>query len=406
MRNSRWHRVLSIIIIIGLFLGTVKYDSIYAKASEKVDLNHDMSITVSVSDEVQERMDKLTEEDGKLVYDLYKLADIKESGTGFKYQVIDKYSFMSDALSKMSTAYKGDDIFEWSEISQLAMKNILGQEGSFVNEPQGADYTGVSFTSKQSVDKGLYLVIVRGSLTNSTVVKSMTVSNSDITDTAKISEGLATYTLLGTSTFTSFPVIVSVPAKVSDTGEMLKSTLEDGKWLYDVNVVLKMQAEPATGSIMIDKKLVDYFGNAENATFVFRVDTYYPDENTLYRSEVYSTTFNAAGTKSIKIDGLPIGSTVKVYEIYSGINYNSSIASDQSLNVVVKEDETERVEFTNKYNRRTTGGGGITNHFEYDVTDGLGNWIWFNKTDNTETLNGLSGKFLSFMNKPLDTSGF
>ena len=44
--------------------------------------------------------------------------------------------------------------------------------------------------------------------------------------------------------------------------------------------------------------------------------------------------------------------------------------------------------------------------FEYDVTDGLGNWIWFNKTDNTETLNGLSGKFLSFMNKPLDTSGF
>ena len=135
MRNSRWHRVLSIIIIIGLFLGTVKYDSIYAKASEKVDLNHDMSITVSVSDEVQERMDKLTEEDGKLVYDLYKLADIKESGTGFKYQVIDKYSFMSDALSKMSTAYKGDDIFEWSEISQLAMKNILGQEGSFVNEP-------------------------------------------------------------------------------------------------------------------------------------------------------------------------------------------------------------------------------------------------------------------------------
>ncbi|MBQ1994073.1 MAG: hypothetical protein II243_06380, partial [Lachnospiraceae bacterium] len=177
-------------------------------------------------------------------------------------------------------------------------------------------------------------------------------------------------------------------------------------WLYDVNVVLKMQAEPATGSIMIDKKLVDYFGNAENATFVFRVDTYYPDENTLYSSEVYSTTFNAAGTKSIKIDGLPIGSTVKVYEIYSGINYNSSIASDQSLNVVVKEDETERVEFTNKYNRRTTGGGGITNHFEYDVTDGLGNWIWFNKTDNTETLNGLSGKFLSFMNKPLDTSGF
>ena len=285
------------------------------------------------------------------------------------------------------------------------MKNILGQEGSFVNEPQGADYTGVSFTSKQSVDKGLYLVIVRGSLTNSTVVKSMTVSNSDITDTAKISEGLATYTLLGTSTFTSFPVIVSVPAKVSDTGEMLKSTLEDGKWLYDVNVVLKMQAEPATGSIMIDKKLVDYFGNAENATFVFRVDTYYPDENTLYSSEVYSTTFNAAGTKSIKIDGLPIGSTVKVYEIYSGINYTSSISSDQSLNVVVKEDEIERVEFTNKYNRRTTGGGGITNHFEYDVTDGLGNWIWFNKTDNTETLNGLSGKFLSFMNKPLDTSG-
>ena len=166
-----------------------------------------------------------------------------------------------------------------------------------------------------------------------------------------------------------------------------------------MKVMLKMQADPATGSIQINKKLVNYYANAENATFVFQVDTYFPDQNTLFSSEVYSTTFTAAGTKSIRVDGLPIGSFVKIYEIYTGANYTASIESNKSLNVVVREDEVAEVDFTNTYNEKTSGGGGITNHFEYDVTDGSGNWIWFNNLDNTETLNGLSSKFLSLINK-------
>ena len=401
-RRKGSHIVLSIAVFICFVLAITEYCSFHVNASEKdekVDLEHDMSITVGVSDDVQKYINKLKEEDGKLVFDLYKIADLKESGDGFKYQVTDNYTFMSDALSKMSTAYKGDDTMEWSDLSQMAAKNILGQEGSYVNAPDKADYRGISLDTKQSVDKGLYLVIVRGNIENSTVVKSMTVSNSDVTDTSEISEELETYTLLGTSTFTAAPALVCVPTKVSSSGENLNSTLESGKWSYDMKVMLKMQADPATGSIQINKKLVNYYANAENATFVFQVDTYFPDENTLFSSEVYSTTFTAAGTKSIRVDGLPIGSFVKIYEIYTGANYTASIESNKSLNVVVREDEVAEVDFTNTYNEKTSGGGGITNHFEYDVTDGSGNWIWFNNLDNTETLNGLSSKFLSLINK-------
>lgn len=397
MQNKGKKKILSVLLSFSMFLGIIETYAPMTVYADKVELNHDMSITVDVQDGIRNSLDELTEEDGTLVYDLYKIADLVESGETFKYVVCDEYKAMEEEINKASSAYQKEDKCDFYELAQTGLKMTAGAEGSFVNANEMATYQGLTIGEKTDIEPGLYLVIVRSSKENKTVVKNVTVNNSNVNNNSGLKNGLATYSLLGSNYYTCSPQIICAPTKVDEDSMIVESNLDEGDWVYDQTCYLKMSMEPAVGAIEIEKELVGYFADAENATFIFQVDTYYPTENDLYSSEVYAIQFTGVGTKKIRVEGLPIGSTVKVSEIYSGVNYTASVASTDTIDLLVSQDEVPVASFVNTYNKHTFGGGGVTNHFSYGVVEGTGSWSWEMLPDNTTTLNGLSMRLLQLI---------
>lgn len=336
-----------------------------------------MSLEVSVGDGISEKLSAVPQEGGTICYDLYRIADITEDG--FTYQVTDKFSALKEELSKASTTSDSESVPDWRALAQQALTIAVGGEGTVVNAPSGADYTGLPLDTKNAVSKGLYLLVARETLENRTVVKS--VSAVDGENHYEDSQYAVCITA-GENVYTITPQIVCVPTKISADGSTAVSTVADGTWVYDQQIVLKMSVEPALGAIRIDKTLTGHTGD-EEVVCVFQVDAYYPTDNDLYSSEVYSVTFNGDGEKSLLIEGLPIGATVHVTEVYSGANYKSSVPAPGYLEATVSGGETVSVAFTNTRDNERSGGG-ITNHFTYDA----GNWNWTQTTDNTQTVNG------------------
>lgn len=392
MKKNRIRLILisAMTVCLLLLLGMQgKYVQVRAAepSKEEPDLERDMFVTVSPTEGAQEILDALSPENGTLVYDLYKIADVTAYQGGLFFKPVEKYQELQSDAEKEN----------WNEVAQKALAMTVGKEGSFVNEPENATYTGCALNSKKQVEPGVYLLVTRADKKDKTVVTQITTAGADIYNGTDMTDGLATLTLLDINTFRVMPQLICVPYADNDRN---KDTEEPkNEWQYEQHIVLKMEEDPATGSIEIEKTLVDYYGNAENATFVFQVDTFYPTENDLYQSEVYSIQFTQAGTKKIRIDGLPLGATIKIMEIYSGANYTASITAPDAVHVVVSADSVPVARFTNTYNGKMAGGGGVTNYFKYQIADGVGEWSWEQKSDNTTTTNGLGNKILDLIKR-------
>lgn len=375
--------VMTICIFFG-YLFSDDFEQVTAADSKNrlLDLDHEMSITVCTNSILPAEFPVMNDNDsGELVYDLYRIAEAKDDNGELSFQFLTKYQDLCGAFEQN----------DWKAVAEKALIQTIGEEGSIVNAPDFADYTGIALNKEQTVTSGLYLLIARGSKKDTTVVTKVTSANSDMRDCVQ-TNGLATTTLIGIETYTVLPHLISVPGR-----EVLEQTADKtvvGDWLYNQQIFLKMEEESATGSIEIEKTLLNYYENAENATFVFQVDTYFPTSDKLFQSEVYSIQFEQAGTKKIRLDGLPLGATVKIMEIYSGENYVADIVAPDSVNVIVSADSIPVAKFTNKHNGKITGGGGVTNHFTYHVTDGVGEWSWEKEIDNTTTVNGLTNKLV------------
>lgn len=345
-----------------------------------------MSVTVQVGDGIREKLSAVPPEDGTICFDLYRIANITENG--FAFQATEKYSALEEELSKASMLSDGGSAPDWQALAQQAFMLAVGGEGTVVNTPSSADYTGLSLDVKNTVSKGLYLLVARETLENRTIVKSVSAVDADGGNHYADSQ-YAVCATAGADIYTILPQIICVPTKLSADGSAAVSTLADGEWVYDQQIVLKMSVEPASGSIRIDKTLTGHTGD-EEVICVFQVDAYYPSADILYSSEVYSVTFDSSGSKSLLIEGLPIGALVHVTEVYSGANYTSSVPAPGFLDVTVRDGETVSVAFTNTRDNERSGGG-ITNHFTYQVKDGEGTWDWTQAADNTQTVNGSKG---------------
>lgn len=264
------------------------------------------------------------------------------------------------------------------EYSQKAFVEKVGSEGTIVNPSTDADYTGLELNKSYEVEDGVYLLVVRTKENDSTVVKTTTVANATTSISTTYITSLVTCSFYNNRTYITQPMLISG----SD------------------DIVLKMTEGPANiGSIRIVKELPLFYNGAENATFVYQVDAYYPTEINLYSSEVYALTFTENGSKEIIVDGLPLDAIVKVTEIYSGATYYSTVAGEKGNMVQVainhiSENDNDVVYFKNIYDGTTKGGGGVTNRFEFVLADGMGQWKWTQVYGNDKTVNGLSDKFL------------
>ena len=376
-------KILSLMVVLCIALYTMGAN---AQAIGIGISQQDMKLTVSAGDI------SIPEEDGAICYDLYRIADISDDG--FAFQVTGKFSELEGELSKASTTSDSGNAPDWRPLAQqafaLAVGGEGGMEGTVVNAPEPSSEVSIgnSLGKEYTVSKGLYLLVARETQNDKSVVKSVSAVDADGGNNYADAQYAVSITA-GTNVYTILPQIICVPTKISLDGSKVVSTAEEGTWVYDQQITLKMDVDPALGSIKIEKTLKGHTGD-EEVVCVFQVDVYYPATDTdPYSSEVYSAAFKADGGKSLKIDGLPIGAKVIVTEVYSGANYTLAVSSPKSQEVTVLGDGTASVSFTNERDNDRTGGG-VTNHFTYQVNEGEGRWDWTTPVDNTETVNGVN----------------
>lgn len=140
----------------------------------------------------------------------------------------------------------------------------------------------------------------------------------------------------------------------------------DDAWVYDVDdMLLKPEQVQRLGSLVIRKRLTAYNATFGGADFVFRVEAEKGGKSVY--SDVVSLAFDAPGEKSLRIDGIPAGATVKVEEIYSGASYSLTGDAVQTAVITAEGEAGNPVEvsFENAYDERPNGGSGIVNHFRY-----------------------------------------
>ena len=123
------------------------------------------------------------------------------------------------------------------------------------------------------------------------------------------------------------------------------------------------------GELTITKTLTRWH-DAGPATFVFQVEGVDDIGNTVY-SNVTTLDFDAAGTRSVTLHGVPVGAKVTVTEVYSGSSYQLMTEKEQETVVLSPEAEgaPAGVSFTNDYDVTNEGGHGILNRYDAAETD-------------------------------------
>lgn len=300
---------------------------------------------------------------------LYKVADaVPEDGyDAFTFASTQNFTSMRsdiDALNGQTTA------------STSALEAMAQTAAGIVASAQTplAPVAGTPASAGSAIsglDAGIYLLVASGA---------------DISDDAEIHGSL---TNLGgkwvseaysaDNKFTFEPQLVSVPTKDAAAGS-IPTTATPGEWIYNVNVTLKCDYAPRTGSLRITKNLLEMAqiqGVANEATFVFDIKGYRGDE--LVYTNVASIKFTAAGSDSVVIDNIPAGLTVVVSEVYSGTSYTTVTDTPQSTTIVATDHPTITVDpatvnFENTYDGNSNRGGSVTNSFEFGDEE----WTWSN----------------------------
>jgi len=311
------------VLALLLIVATVALPSAYGAGAIDTQAECSLTLHVGEGDQFKEDLSKLT-----LQASLYRVADISE--TGVYTTVQGKFDGLDlSGIDSTTTA------MIWQEKAAAADK-IVEEAG----EKPDADYivemnggTG----SQSGIAQGMYLVRV-----------------------ATVQNDLYEYSFM--------PFLISVP------NNQFYQTGNDS-WIYDVAVDIKPEQTPRTGAVEIIKTVSVHNADLGTAMFVFQIDAVNPDGENVY-SNVAGISFDAAGTKTLRVDGIPAGSTVTVTEIYSGSSYEL-VSGAQTQSAVITAEETQQVQFVNTYSEALIPGTGTVNHFEKDETDVQNNgWKW------------------------------
>ena len=309
---------LTLVLALGLLGGAL----LPSKAAEEdSNGNQQCTLTVNVPDSVTvEEVEK-----AKIRINLYQIAGVGTGSTVFT--LCDPFTALT-ITNNMTAA-------ESHQLAQTAAEIVKNGGATEVKK------TGVEIgEAVNRLDPGLYLLIARGEDTE------------DYFD-VNASNEIVTKAVTDEFTFIFSPVLVALPGANGDTS---------------VNVNLKMEhkSDEEYGSLKIVKTLNGFAMGGDPATFVFQVEAVL--EGRKVYSNVVTLVFDKAGTKELLVKNIPVGAEVKVTEVYSGASY--SLTTNATQTVTIPADQVVAVSFTNRYDERENGGQSITNHFEYDETNG------------------------------------
>lgn len=293
-----------------------------AYGAEAINTQAECSLTLKVGDgdQFKEELSELT-----LQASLYRVADISETGA---YTVRSAYGGLDlSDIDDTTTA------MVWQEKAETADKIV---EEKLLTEDYSVEMVD-GIGTQWEIAQGMYLV-----------------------EMATVKNDLYEYSFM--------PFLISVPNnQFYQTG--------DDSWIYNVTADIKPEQKPRLGAIEIVKTVSAHNANMGTAMFVFQIDAVDINGEKAY-SNVAGISFDTAGTKSIRVDGIPAGSTVTVTEIYSGSSYELAAGAPTQAAVIVA-DTAQSVKFVNAYNEGLKPGTGTVNHFDKDDTDVQNNgWKW------------------------------
>lgn len=349
------------------------------------------SLTVNVNEGSKKYLDSVIAQspDANVVYDLYKVASLKENdiknGDSDSYKTF--FFEVNDEFKNLVQFSQGDDLEtriknakdqkDYMELAKQCLGLMFGDEGATVKKlASGTEY---ELDKLQNIEPGMYLLVARGNDKCTTTLKKVaggsknTEKGSTLEDV--LEESFATNIEINGTEFICSPILFTLPYKDVENA----SVNDENEWKFDRNLTLKMEAKRETGSIYIDKNLVGYSEGEEDATCVFRVTVYVSEENRTQLSDrVYALKFTKEGKESLRVDGIPYGSYVVVTEEYSGGAYVVDKVTDSA--VLVKDVE-QRFTFTNT-NTGDKGGGGLVNYFSYKKAPDEDKITWTLNGDN------------------------
>lgn len=345
-----YKRLGMLLLALAMLATTATFTGVGAAAP--LDWSKTCSLTVSDS--------SLTPESG-LVIDLYLIADAVpvDGYDSYAFNARERYA---DALKAIGDTPTNED---WQALAKTA--SVLALAGDYKDEPYSRENPiGSKITD---LGPGLYLIVPHGGgVPAEEYVEEGTDKNGNTVVNTTFSYGAYNYTFS--------PALISLPTKPANEDDVINSA-NPGEWIYDHDVTLKAGQSNRMGTLEIQKTLASYMGGG-SATFVFQIEATLPktkdghpvrddDGNeileTVY-SDVITITMDDAGTLFVDIQGIPVGATVYVTEVYSGVRFE--LVGEATQMATIPEEGFASVEFTNEYKETVNSGGGINNMFTYD----------------------------------------
>lgn len=303
-----------------------------AWAADPIDLTKTCSLTIEVESgsQFEADLDQMT-----IPVDLYKVADVDVSGS-----YTELTGFEGIGLDGVSDATTAD---EWLTMAETAAGKLTDASAptesiQLVNGSAVAD----------ALEAGMYLVVPAETY------------NAD-------------YSYLYQFT----PYLTALP------GNDYYNSGNDA-WDYDPVIGLKAEREEQYGGLTINKNLLNYNSLTQGGYFVFQIEG---EKDGVKYSNVTSVNMSEAGTGSAYVDGIPVGMTVTVTEVYSGGSYEP-VGSTTATATIVADQTVEAggsgaaVTFENDYNDKLIPGTGVLNQFT--APEGEGDWTWEQVDGNVE----------------------
>lgn len=328
--------------------------------------------------------------------DLYLLAPAKEAGTddSYTYDVpasgeADYPSPFQATLEELMTKLADDPDLEkqndkekvystFEPLAQAFAGIVLGDAYTSLgdaytsppirSEANVSDHTTITVTG---MDAGLYLLIIRGAgLTTKAddpetgyVVKTEQASGEDGADKTVT---YATRVVTDDYEYLYRPQLLTVPTKVSEENEQQYNTAY-GNWVNTLTIYAKPTREAKNGDLKIIKNVSN--PGPDPVTFVFEVS--WPGKDRIPVTKVVSMEFKGETRKEyVLADTVPIGATVTVTEVHSGIGY-TAVTGPQTVTIQATPPAPEDSETAEDFNAVTFsndhtgpgGGHGILNRF-------------------------------------------
>lgn len=357
-----------------------------AAGTDPLDLTRDRNLTVQHLVENAEGL--------KVTVDLYKVASVDESFTGYdgyKLNLGDAYADLEDDFEKAQNPGKDESANTlYKNLAQKVAKIALGQNGKPAQTtPIHATFQPGSEKAEAAFEKleaGMYLVVARDAdLTD--VSKYVTKVGPEPEEGKEDTRDIVTIAYNNQYVYRYTPELIALPMRANALTDGSFNTADRTEWRYDVTVNLKAETVLRHASLEIIKNLDKAPLTTDSC--VFEITAVLNGETLLHTYKSVSFGPTDGLHKKITLSNLiPVGSTVTVTEVESGASYTIKDGESPDRTFEAQPDTVDdsdvvtaignTVTFNNDRRDSGSGSGAITNNFKYIKDENTGNdsWTW------------------------------